>query len=72
MHNDNLYLFFTVMDMVSISKSDEHMGQYTCTARFCFMDFCPTDSFHRMDMDYVHQVNGGYCLKPNDFCCLKV
>jgi len=32
MHNDNLYLFFTVMDMLSISKSDEHKGQYTRTA----------------------------------------
>jgi len=33
MHNDNLYLFFTVMDMLSTSKSDEHMGQYTRTAK---------------------------------------
>jgi len=32
MHNDNLYLFFTVMDMLSLSKSDEHKGQYTHTA----------------------------------------
>jgi hypothetical protein len=32
MHYDNLYLFFTVMDMLSISKSDEHKGQYTCSA----------------------------------------
>lgn len=32
MHDDNLYLFFTVTDMLSISKSDKHMGQYTRTA----------------------------------------
>jgi len=30
--HDNLYLFFTVVDMLSISKSDEHNGQYTHTA----------------------------------------